>query len=177
MTELAMSLYGFEDEEQPREAFVIADESQLVWAFRKLRKVRAEIENVKETAAAEIDRVNRWKDEQLGSLEKEDGYFSNLIETYYRTELEADPKAKCSTPYGKATKRTTTVWDYGDEEALTQTLREAAPECVKTEYKLNKAELKKAAAVLEDGRVALDGEILDGVTVEKELRITVTTEG
>ena len=176
MTELAMSLYSFEDEE-PKEAFVIADERHLVEAFRKLRKVRAEIENVKETAAAEIDRVNRWKDERLGGLEKDDGYFSSLIEYYYREALEADPKAKCSTPYGKATKRTTTVWDYGDEEALTQTLREAAPECVKTEYKLNKAELKKAAAVLEDGRVALDGEILDGVAVEKKLRITVTTEG
>ena len=36
---------------------------------------------------------------------------------------------------------------------------------------------KKAHIVLDDGRVALDGEILDGVTVEKELRITVTTEG
>ena len=84
MTELAMSLYGFEDEEQPKETFAITDENQLVWAFRKLRKVRAEAEKVKETAAAEIDRVNRWKDEQLEGLEREDGYFSNLIETYYR---------------------------------------------------------------------------------------------
>lgn len=150
---------------------------KLWWAFRKLQKVRAEIAKQKDTAAAEIERINSYLKDTLESLERDEGFFSSLIEHYYRTELEADPKAKCFTPYGKATKRTTTVWDYGNEEALTKTLMEAAPECVKTEYKLNKAELKKAAAVLEDGRVALDGEILDGVTVEKELRITVTTEG
>lgn len=177
MTDLAMSLYEFEGTEQPQETFTITDEAQLVWAFRKLRKIRMAANEVKETAAAEMERVTRWQETRLESLEREDGYFSNLIETYYREQLARDPKAKCSTPYGKATKRTTAVWDYGNEEALTKALMGAAPECVKTEYKLNKAELKKAAAVLEDGRVALDGEILDGVTVEKELRITVTTEG
>ena len=167
--------YSVETEE--KKPFEIDSLERLWWAFRELQKVRGEIEKQKETAAAEIERINSYLKDTLESLERDEGHFSSLIEHYYRTELEADPKAKCSTPYGKATKRTTTVWDYGDEEALTQTLREAAPECVKTEYKLNKTELKKAAAVLEDGRVALDGEILDGVTVEKELRITVTTEG
>lgn len=173
MTEL--EAYSVETEE--KKPFEIDNLERLWWAFRELQKVRGEIEKQKETAAAEIERINSYLKDTLESLERDEGVFSSLIEHYYRTELEADPKAKCSTPYGKATKRTTTVWDYGDEEALTQTLREAAPECVKTEYRLNKAELKKAAAVLEDGRVALDGEILDGVKVEKELRITVTTEG
>ena len=173
MTEL--EAYSVETEE--KKPFEIDNLERLWWAFRELQKVRGEIEKQKETAAAEIERIHSYLKDTLESLERDEGVFSSLIEHYYRTELEADPKAKCSTPYGKATKRTTTVWDYGDEEALTQTLREAAPECVKTEYRLNKAELKKAAAVLEDGRVALDGEILDGVKVEKELRITVTTEG
>lgn len=127
MTDLAMSLYEFEDAEQPREAFTITDEAQLVWAFRKLRKIRMAANEVKETAAAEIERVNRWQEGRLESLEREDGYFSNLIETYYREQLARDPKAKCSTPYGKATKRTTTAWDYGDEKALIEALREAAP--------------------------------------------------
>ena len=166
--------YSVEEVNTP---YAIDSLDKLWWAFRKLQKVRAEIEKQKETAAAEVERINSYLKDTLESLERDEGFFSSLIEHYYRAELEADPKAKCATPYGKATKRTATVWDYGDEEALTQTLMEAAPECVKTEYKLNKAELKKAATVLDDGRVALDGEILDGVTVEKELRITVTTEG
>ena len=173
MTELE----AYSAETAEKKPFEIDSLEMLWWAFRELKRVRAEIAKQKETAAAEIERINSFLKDTLESLERDEGFFSGLIEHYYRTELEADPKAKCATPYGKATKRTTTVWDYGDEETLTQTLMEAAPECVKKEYKLNKAELKKAAAVLEDGRVALDGEILDGVTVEKELRITVTTEG
>lgn len=170
----SLSEYGYVPE-QP-DAFRIESEDGLYWAFRRLRQVRRDIADVEAMAEKEIQRIQEWRGSRLDELSRSDEYFSGLIGDYYRRLLEENPKAKCSTPYGSATKRTTTKWSYGDEARLVETLQEAAPELIRTKREVDKAALKKAADVLDDGRVALDGEILDGVAALKETAITIKTE-
>ena len=170
-----LSEYGYEPAQA--EGFRIETEEGLTWAFRKLRQVRREITDVVELTEKEVQRVLDWKQARLGDLGRSDEYFSGLIGDYYRRLLEENPKAKCSTPYGSATKRTATKWSYGDESKLAETLREESPELVRTKYELDKAAIKKVATVLDDGRVTLDGELLDGVTATRETTITIKTEG
>lgn len=170
-----LSAYGYEPAQS--EGFRIDTEEGLTWAFRKLRQVRRDMADVDALAENEVQRITEWKQGRLEDLSRSDEYFSSLIGDYYRRLLEENPKAKCSTPYGSASKRTATKWAYGDEGKLVETLQEASPELVRTKYELDKTALKKAATVLDDGRVALDGELLDGVTATKETTITIKTEG
>lgn len=170
-----LSAYGYEPEQA--EGFRIETEEGLTWAFRKLRQVRLDMSAVADTAQKELQRIQDWQQSRMEDLQRNDDYFAGLIADYYRRLLEANPKAKCTTPYGSATKRTATKWAYGDEGKLVETLQEASPELIHTKYELDKAALKKVATVLDDGRVTLDGELLDGVTATRETTITIKTEG
>jgi len=78
--------------EEARQAWRIDGDNTAVWALRKLAAQEAEIERIRRTAQAEIERVQAWAlTAENGPARAADFFRSKLID--YRRRLEADNPA------------------------------------------------------------------------------------
>jgi len=166
---------GYETESKTEE-FVIDNDDKLIWAFKKLKASKTEAEKINEIANAQISKIESWKGQQLEKTDNSINYFTGLITAYYRNLLEENPKAKCVTPFGKASKRKVAAWKYPDDAALVELCKEYVPDAVVTKETVNKTELKKILKVSEGMVFTSDGEIIEGITVDENINITVTCE-
>jgi len=158
---------------QDREGFTVNDINQASWCLRKIRALKTKINETKELAAQERERINNWEKAESKGSEESIGYFENLLCDYFKRVRETDPKAKVSTPYGKISSRKSTKWNYTDEEGLLKYLKENNSDLIRTKEEINKAELKKK---YKDGIDKETGEILPGVQVSTEESIQIKTE-
>lgn len=162
-----------EIKEQEYEGFTVNNINQVSWCFRKIRALKTKVNDTKELAAQERERIDNWEKVENKSSEESIGYFESLLCDYFKRVREIDPKAKVSTPYGKISTKKSTKWDYTDEEALKEYLFHNDGDLIKTKLEINKVELKKK---YKDGINKDTGEILPGVQVSKEETIQIKTE-
>lgn len=163
-------------EDARSEGFSIDNEDKLIWAFKKLKASKSESEKINEIATAQVNKIEHWKKSQLEKTDSSINYFTGLITSYYRNLLEENPKAKCSTPFGKASKRKVTTWNYPDDISLLAICKEYAPSALAVKETVNKSELKKALNASNGVVFTSDGEIVEGITVSEDINITVTCE-
>jgi hypothetical protein len=162
-----------QDLEEERQCFEVKDLDQATWAFRKLRAIaekRAEVENV---ANAEIERVNRWKEQQFKEFDSTKEYFEGLLTQYYAAEKAKDKKFKLSTPYGKVSSRKSSKWIYEDEEGLKEYLKTNNIDAIRIKEEIDKTSLK---IIFKDGVNTETGEVLPFVHIEESETITVKAE-
>ena len=89
-----------------------------------------------------------------------------------------DPKAKIKTPHGTvSTRKQPDSWEY--REDVLDILKELElTEFITIKESINKAELKKAVRVLEDGRViSPDGELIESIFMICERRRLLSSNG
>lgn len=165
-----------EQQQEERKVFVITDLNGLNWAFRKMSAIQAKMNEVKQLAQAERDRINAWEKEECKSFESDLAFFGHKITEYHASVLAQDPKAKSiKTPYGVAKSITSKAApEKADESALIEYSKtnELAFVEVKTTETLKWAELKKTLSVVESNGayVVIDenGQVVPGVTVKPE---------
>lgn len=155
--------------------------------LRRLAKVRAEIAQVEEHAARQIDQVNAWAEARYDVLHGRARWLAEGLEMWHRAVLADDPSRKTiSLPCGTLKSRAQQpVWEFDDVDAFLAWAREHRPELVRVKEEPNRAEAKRVLLVPDDllpGVVASpyddpSDEMVPGVTVTaRPPSFTVTTE-
>lgn len=161
-----------QDLQEQREGFKIENLEGCTWAFRKIRAIENKKAEIEAIAAAEIERISNWKEQELKQYESDKEFFEGLLTNYYIEEKAQDKKFKLSTPYGKVTSRKTKKWFY-EEEQLIDYLDMEDPNGVRVKKEIDKTYLKDK---YKDGVNQETGEILPFVRIEEAESISVKAE-
>lgn len=147
--------------------------------LRRLARIRADIAQVEETAARQIEQVNAWAERRYEVLHNRARWEQDGLEMWHRAVLADDPSRKTiSLPCGTLKSRVQQpVWDFDDETFIAWALEQdyATPLVRVPEPKpaVDKAAAKKALITQIEGAapgeprpaVTPEGEVVPGVTV------------
>ena len=165
--------------------FRIQDDNQADWALRKIARARQDMKEAEETAAMEIEKINRWLDGQRDESLRTERFFTALLQEYYEPRFMTNPDKKTyKLPSGKVQRRTQQPQFDRDNEALLAWLKQRGmTDYVEVKETPKWGELKQQVQVVGEHVVIKDGplkgEIIDGVEVVHRpptFRV-VTTEG
>ena len=165
--------------------FRIQDDNQADWALRKIARARQDLKEAEETAAMEIEKINRWLDGQRDESLRTELFFTVLLQEYYEPRFMTNPDKKTyKLPSGKVQRRTQQPLFDRDNEALLAWLKQRGmTDYVEVKETPKWGELKQQVQVVGEHVVIKDGplkgEIIDGVEVVHRPPIfrVVTTEG
>jgi len=165
--------------------FRIQDDNQADWALRKIARARQDMKEAEETAAMEIEKINRWLDGQRDESLRTELFFTVLLQEYYEPRFMTNPDKKTyKLPSGKVQRRTQQPQFDRDNEALLAWLKQRGmTDYVEVKETPKWGELKQQVQVVGEHVVIKDGplkgEIIDGVEVVHRPPIfrVVTTEG
>lgn len=165
--------------------FRIQDDNQADWALRKIARARQDMKEAEETAAMEIEKINRWLDGQRDESLRTERFFTALLQEYYEPRFMTNPDKKTyKLPSGKVQRRTQQPQFDRDNEALLAWLKQREmTDYVEVKETPKWGELKQQVQVVGEHVVIKDGplkgEIIDGVEVVHRPPIfrVVTTEG
>ena len=165
--------------------FRIQDDNQADWALRKIARARQDLKEAEETAAMEIEKINRWLDGQRDESLRTELFFTVLLQEYYEPRFMTNPDKKTyKLPSGKVQRRTQQPQFDRDNEALLAWLKQREmTDYIEVKETPKWGELKQQVQVVGEHVVIKDGplkgEIVDGVEVVHRpptFRV-VTTEG
>lgn len=165
--------------------FRIQDDNQADWALRKIARARQDMKEAEETAAMEIEKINRWLDGQRDESLRTELFFTVLLQEYYEPRFMTNPDKKTyKLPSGKVQRRTQQPQFDRDNEALLAWLKQREmTDYVEVKESPKWGELKQQVQVVGEHVVIKDGplkgEIIDGVEVVHRpptFRV-ITTEG
>lgn len=155
-------------QEQEHEGFKVTDLQSATWCFRKLKAIKQAKEENQRVANEEIKNIQEWLNNENVKLQDSENFFESLLAEYYKTQKQVDPKFKVSTPYGKVSSRKLPdKWEY-DETVTIPWLKANNPSLIRIKEEVNKEDLKKVVIVNGKDVVTEDGEIIPGITVEKQ---------
>lgn len=165
--------------------FWIQDDNQADWALRKIARARQDLKEAEETAAMEIEKINRWLDGQRDESLRTERFFTALLQEYYEPRFMTNPDKKTyKLPSGKVQRRTQQPQFDRDNEALLAWLKQREmTDYIEVKETPKWGELKQQVQVVGEHVVIKDGplkgEIIDGVEVVHRPPIfrVVTTEG
>ncbi len=153
------------DYDQDPEAPQDADEANR--RLRRLARIRADIAQVEETAARQIEQVNAWAERRYEVLHNRARWEQDGLEMWHRAVLADDPSRKTiSLPCGTLKSRVQQpVWEF-DDEIFTCWAEDHAPSLLRVRSSIDKAAAKQEIVVLDDGRyITGTGEVVPGVSV------------
>lgn len=136
------------------------------WALRKIAVLKKKNDEIHQLAEKERERISEWEDKETHSNQESIAFFESKLADYLYELRKNDPKAKIKTPHGTvSTRKQPDSWEYQGDTL--NTLKELGlTEFITIKESINKAELKKAVQVLENGRViSPDGEVIESIKV------------
>ena len=151
--------------------FRIQDDNQADWALRKIARARQDMKEAEETAAMEIEKINRWLDGQRDESLRTERFFTALLQEYYEPRFMTNPDKKTyKLPSGKVQRRTQQPLFDRDNEALLAWLKQREmTDYIEVKESPKWGELKQQVQVVGEHVVIKDGplkgEIIDGVEV------------
>lgn len=159
-----------EELQQEYTGFRVTDLDTANWCFRKLQALKHQKNEFENLAQAEMDRIQNWLEARLQTLIRQEEFFNNLLQEYALVQRAADPKFKISTPYGKVSfRKQQPKWNYKDETVLNSLKAASLTDFIKIKEEVNKAELKKAAKVVNGNVLIADtGELIEGIEVVEQ---------
>lgn len=169
-----MSNLDFEKlEEKKEDSWKISDLLGADWVFRKLQKIDKDLEQQIEYAQKEIEKYKVYIERQKKQAENSKDYFQYKLSEYLNNELEKDPNFKLKTAQGSASFRKSKNWNYGNEKALLEDLKnKELSSFIRIKEEINKTELKKHLKILDNGEVVTkDGEVLSEIKVIDDTKL------
>ncbi len=143
------------------------------WAHRR-RIIADRRAAIMAQAEAAIQEIAAWRDRETGRLDRQAGSLDLLLQGHHAAEVERDHRAKTiHLPWGITPRvRAQQPQWVRDEQALLEWAQAMAPEYVGQRPVLRWGEMRRAAAVTEDGRAVLpDGQVLPGVEVLRKAEL------
>lgn len=163
----------FGQQEELKDEFKVVDLSSATWTMRKLKEIADKKAEIKAVADTEIERINKWQEEELKYHEDNREYFEGLLSVYYVEQKKTDKKFTLKTPYGKVTSRCISKWLYEDEEKLMEYLEAEDTRAIRIKKEIDKTYLK---GNFKDAVNKNTGELLPGVRIEETESITIKAE-
>lgn len=156
-------------EEIEKQRFKVDSLESANWCLRKLAALEKQQSEIDALAQKEIERIQNWQQSEKEKIDFSKRFFECLLEEYFRSEREKNPKFKLSTPYGKVSSRKQQPkWTYDDEKLLNSLESAGLKDFIRIKKEVDKAALKKAVTVLGGQAVTADGEIIKGITIEEQ---------
>lgn len=154
--------------DQAKPGFQIETMEQANYITRKLKELRAEQEQIEETAKRELrryeDKVNTWKEKTLSPLQNQEQFYMSLLESFARQKLEGSNKKSLKLIEGTiGFRKQQDKYEY-DDKVLTAYLEENHKDLVKYKASPDKIALKKAGEV-KNGVLYINGKAVPGVTI------------
>lgn len=151
------------------EGFRITSREQAGFFIRKLQEVRAEAEQINNTANGELkrlsDRVNVWREKELKKLEGTLIYLTDLLRSFTESELEGTNKRSLALPFGTlGFRKQQDKYEYDDAQLLTFLEEQKLESYIQRKPSPKKADLKKNG-VVKDGKLFIDGVEVSGITI------------
>ena len=173
--------FDIDDEitEEENQQFKVIDLDSSNWVFRKLAIIKTKEDEINELAKKEIERINKWKEEELKKTENNKSYLEGLLVEYFITQRQVDPKFKLSTPFGKVTSRKQQPsYEYDTEKFIEWAEENEHIDLIRIKKEVDKKATKEAFKV--NGNQLVDettGLIVEGVTVsERPDSVTIKVE-
>lgn len=163
------------EEIEVRESFVITDKQQCEWALRKIKALKAQIDETNIIADAEIQHINDWREKETKTATDSIAYFEGLLLGYMMQERENGTKS-IKLPHGTIRFKKQQPEYIKDEEKLIDWAKTSGKvEYVKVKESIDWANLKKDAEVVGENLVDPEtGEVIEGVrVVEREDKFEV----
>lgn len=156
--------------EEEKEVFVIDNDDKADWAIRKIKEAEDECSRLMSLIVHEHERLEQKEKELTEKLERDTSYLKHLLLEYMATVKTKATKTQETYQLlsGKLVKKFPTTDYKKDDERLLEWAKESAPEFVKVKESVDWAEMKKHVAIAGDGRVAIDGEIVDCIRAEEK---------
>lgn len=167
------SLQEFLNEEEgtEKEAFTVKDDSSANWTLRKIKHANDRIEQNNSLAQAEIEKIERWNQQENEQAQYSIEYFEGLLAEYAMKKKAEHPNFKTlKLPNGKISfRKRQPKWEY-DSEKVVQALEKAElNDFIRVTKAPSKAEIKKAFSVVDDKVINTEtGEVIEGITVREQ---------
>lgn len=167
ITEEEVKELGIEIE---NERFAITSDEQANFFLRRLQEIREEKDKINITCNNEIERfkskVNNFRAKEILSLENTENFFSTLLESYAKKQLETSKKKTLKLPFGTMSFKKGQRKIVYDDEVLNKFIKENnLKEFIRIKEEINKSEIKKALEFNEETGVALlKGQVVQGIT-------------
>lgn len=153
------------------EGFSIKDERQANYFIGKVKEIREQREAYARQAQDALDsytaKVQKFLDRTVGPLDRQEEFFMAALEQFALTERQTNPKLK-TFKYIEGTlsfKSQQNEYIYDDKRLLEYLEKHSElDKYIRRKLEPNKSELKKAAEV-KDGRLFINDNPIDGVTV------------
>lgn len=168
-------------EEKQEQNQVINSEEELAKKLYHLRKLNEEQAIEDERYQREIAESDEWYKPSKTKRANQIEYVESLIEDYYHRRLQENPYYRYKDRNGTISKKTSTTYDYNDEELVNSLPDDLLKKTV------NKAGLKKLfQSEKRDGRKVIvtdseghpiteDGEVIKGVIAKEQTQVTIKT--
>ena len=155
-----------------KETQYIQSSSQAEYFLRVIKKYYDKVEEIKKHAEEQailpqrqLEAIEAWRNAEAEKQLKKAAYFEALLEEYARRQLEGSKKKSIKLVEGVLSIRSSGPEIIYDDAKLIEWLNKYAPQYLLQVPKPAKAELKKDA-VIKDGKMLLNGEIVDGIAAE-----------
>lgn len=147
-------------------------EDDLYKALWWRRQLEAEQAKDDEQRQKEIDETNKWYEPARNKRQNTLGYVNSLISDFFMRKYEENPHYRYKSRNGSVSKREVTVFNHDDAKLIAH----VPDKYIATNPKVKWGEYKKTLTATDDGRaVNEDGEIVDGVTTSKGIKVTIKT--
>jgi hypothetical protein len=178
-----MRLPDFESMDQPDvETFVVDDDKKAEWALRKLARIRSAGPRVADVYAAERERLDQWRDQELARIELDGAYFVSQLDLYAREQRANGDRKTITLPHGvvSTTHRKARV-QVDDAGAVLEWAKQNRPELVRVKESVPVSEISLVALLDGGVRDPDTGHEIPGASLLPEaVSVTIktpTTEG
>lgn len=167
--------------ERSEQQEVINNEEELAKKLYRLRKLKEEQAIEDERYQREIAESNEWYKPSKAKRTNQIDDVTALIEDYYQRRYAEDPYYRYKDRNGTVSKKTSTDYDYNDEELINslpdELLKTTAKKAeLKKLFQSEKVDRRKKIITDNDGHpITEDGEIIKGVVVKEKTEVTIKT--
>lgn len=174
------SLYEFLEEQQEQsEQFKIENDEQANWVLRKIARIDEQLEDSRETAKREIEKIKAWLEHTEKQLNNEREYFEHLLKEYaFKMGLHEQRKRSKALPNGRFRfKKQQPIWEI--KPSVVEELEQRGyVHLIRIKKEPDKSKIKKAFE-FQGGKVfdPETGETIEGITViEREFKFEVEAD-
>lgn len=154
--------------------FIVNDLKSADWALRKIKQNNDTADERIEYAKEEIERLKDFISSEEKSRDNSNSYLESLLEVFLRERRIDDDKFKIKTATGTVSTRKSKSWNYDEDKLLTFLKQNEMNEYIRIKEEVNKVDFKKSVLVSNNGLVTTkDGEIIDGVSVVEDEKLTI----
>ena len=167
--------------EQEESKRIINSEEELSKKLYRLRKLNEEQAIEDERYQREISESDEWYQPSKKKRANQIEYVEALIEDYYHRRLQENPYYRYKDRNGTVSKKTSTTYDYNDEELINSLPEELLKKTVnkvglKKLFQSEKVDGRKKIITDNEGHpITEDGEIIKGVIAKEKTEVTIKT--